>query len=184
MTVTDVEQSPVARTRQAAAAPQARSHAGGRLAVSRFRTLGASPRSRRGFTLVEVLATLLLIGIVLPTVMHGVTVSGDASSYARRNSEAAGLAEQKLGELVATGDWLSGGNSTGDFAPEWPGYRYEWALSPYVDNTTTSDSGVQQLDLRVIWLSHGMEDSLLVSTLVYDKQSAASSSSASSTTTP
>ena len=39
--------------------------------------------ARRGFTLIEVLATLVLLGIVMPVAMRGVSLALAASSIAR-----------------------------------------------------------------------------------------------------
>src|SRR4051812_36551163 len=55
----------------------------------------------RGFTLVEVLTAATLMAIVLPVAMYGVSVSLAASTMARRQAEAATLAEGKLEELAA-----------------------------------------------------------------------------------
>ena len=62
------------------------------------------PATRRGgFTLIEVLATMLLLGIVLPVAMRGVSVALSAAGTARHLSEAAVLAEAKLNELATPG---------------------------------------------------------------------------------
>src|SRR5688500_7535196 len=58
-------------------------------------------RHHRGFTLAEVLATLVLVGLVLPAVMKGISLALAASDDARRRVEAVGLAENKLTELTA-----------------------------------------------------------------------------------
>ncbi len=117
----------------------------------------------RGFTLIEVLAALLLIAIVLPVVMKGVTLAGAAASDARRRTEAAGLAESKLNEIVATGQWQGAGALNGDFGTDWPDYRWEATVQPWAGDSTSSS--IQQIDLRVIWIARGHEDSLALSTL-------------------
>ncbi len=121
-------------------------------------------RTSRAFTLVEVLAALLLIAIVLPVVMQGISLATNAASDAKRRTEAAGLAESKLGEIVATRQWLAGGLS-GDFAPDWPDYRWEALLQPYANDS--SGKSVQQIDLRVIWTARSREQSVSVSTLAF-----------------
>ena len=129
---------------------------------------GRAHQARRGgFTLIEVLATLLLVGIVLPTVMQGVSISTQASTFSRRHAEAAGLAEQKMNEILASADFSGGGNSSGDFTDEWAGYHWEYLLVPFNDNNVQ----MQQLDVKVSWLSRGDEDSIVISTLVYTKAS-------------
>jgi len=49
-------------------------------------------------------------GIVLPAAMQGISMCLSASLDARQRSEAAALAEAKLTELIATGDWQYGGS--------------------------------------------------------------------------
>jgi general secretion pathway protein I len=117
------------------------------------------PRRRRSaFTLVEVLATLVLIGIVIPVAMQGVSVAMTAASNARRTSEAASLAEAKLNQLVVTGEWQFAGQS-GDFGAQWPGYR--WTVE-----TAQRDYGVTEIALHVTWQERGGKDrSLTLSTL-------------------
>ena len=115
--------------------------------------------NRRGFTLIEVLATLLLLGIVLPVAMRGVSMSLAAASRARNMAEAASLADTKLNELVATQMWSTSGDS-GDFGEQFPGYTWSSQATPF-------DYGMTQIDLRVSWVERGREAFLDVSTLVY-----------------
>lgn len=177
-------------------------------------------RGRKGgFTLVEVLAALLLVAIVLPVTMRGVTYATNAATAARRRNEASGLAQSKLDELLATQDWTSGSLS-GDFVADgWPDYSWSAELAQWTPNglqmsnglannsmvgtassagTTASAAGstsgtstaanasssnntLQELDLHVTWTDHGMQQTLTLSTLVY--QSGNSMASSSGTTT-
>jgi prepilin-type N-terminal cleavage/methylation domain-containing protein len=117
-----------------------------------------------GFTLVEVLASMLLIAIVLPVVMQGITSAAGASSATRRRTEAAGLAESKLGEIVSTLQW-QGGIMQGDFGPDWSDYHWQASTSAWAQDTSTSS--LQEIDLRVFWKANNHEDSVTVSTLAY-----------------
>lgn len=115
--------------------------------------------SNRGFTLVEVLATLLLLGIVLPVAMRGVSMSLAAASKARHMAEAASLADTKLNELIATQTWTTSGVS-GDFGEQNPGYT--WTCQ-----AVSADYGLTEVSLRVSWVDRGQEAFVDVSTLVY-----------------
>ena len=129
--------------------------------------------ARRGFTLYEVLAALLLMAVVMPVVMSGVSLATRTSSIARHRDEAAGLAQAKLSELIATGQWQNG-NLSGDFSPDWPDYHWDASIQRQTDLMsvgTSTQVELQQLDLRVIWTSRGAEDSLTLSTLVYQRNS-------------
>ena len=125
----------------------------------------SAARRRRGITLIEVLATIVLMGVVLPAAMHGISVCLQAASISRQRSEAAGLAEAKLNELIATGDWEFGMMS-GEFGEAWP--EYHWS------GTTTefSDPTLRQLSVRVFWLNRGQQRDVILTTLVYQSQSA------------
>ena len=133
---------------------------------SRFRPGGLRPAAsrRRGLTLIEVLATIVLISIVLPAAMQGVSMCLSAASLARQRTEAAGLAEAKLNELLATGDWQFGSTS-GEFGEAWPGYRWGCGTSEFSDPT------LSQLYVRVVWTHRGQERDVTVTTLVYQSQS-------------
>ena len=109
-----------------------------------------------GFTLVEVLVTMLLMGILLPVAMRGISVSLAQADNARHVSEAATLGESKLNELVATG--ATTGNS-GDFGADWPAYK--WTLQ-----TTARDFGVSEVVMTVSWAGRDGPRSLNVSTMV------------------
>ena len=117
-------------------------------------------RASRGFTLIEVLVSIALIGIVLPIVLQAVSVARSAATTARRTSEAATLAQVKLNEMLASGDVTMFGTS-GDFGQEWPGYQ--WSCQ------TLSDTlGYTQVTLTVTWQEQGRARSYNLSTLVAD----------------
>jgi prepilin-type N-terminal cleavage/methylation domain-containing protein len=117
-----------------------------------------------GFTLIEVLAAMLLIAIVLPVVMQGITAGLAASSAARRRTEAAGLAEEKMGEILANGLW-QGGVMQGDFSPDWPDYKWQATVSGWAQDTSLSN--LQEIDLRVFWTADNREQAVNLSTLAY-----------------
>ena len=121
------------------------------------------PRSslapRPGLSLVEVLATLVLVAVVLPAAMHGVSLALRAASYARHAQEASMLAEAKLNEALAARDAGALGGS-GDFAPDWPEYRWQCQSGNY-------GSGLQEVSLTVTWLERGVERSVTLATLIF-----------------
>ena len=117
-----------------------------------------------GFTLVEVLAAMLLIGIVMPIVMQGISASTRAGSVARRRTDAATLAASKLAELTVTNQW-DGGTLSGDFGTDFPGFT--WAATVTAWAGDTSGIGLQQLDVKVSWPDAGRQSSVTVTGLVY-----------------
>jgi prepilin-type N-terminal cleavage/methylation domain-containing protein len=115
---------------------------------------------RCGFTLVEILATLTLVAIVLPSVMHGISLSLATADQARQQAEAAALAHSKLSEIVAAGQ-LQHAVLSGDFGTDWPDYRWEARLGDW-DGAT-----LRQLDVIVSWKHAGVDRSVTMTTLVY-----------------
>lgn len=121
-------------------------------------------RSRQsGFTLIEVLAAMLLLAIALPVIMSGVTLATRTGDQARRRTEAAGLADSKLSELLATGAW-DGGITNGNFGDDWPDYQWTASVQDWAQG---AQSGLQELDVKVSWPGRGGEESVVLSTLVY-----------------
>ena len=95
----------------------------------------------RGFTLVEVLATLMLLGIVMPVAMKGVSIALAAAEKARHTAEAATLAETKLNDLLTQGVNSASG-LTGDFSPDHPEYQWSYQSAP-------RDYGITEVQLRL-----------------------------------
>src|SRR5690606_5518771 len=116
-------------------------------------------RHCRGVTLMEVLATLLLVAIVLPVALEGVTISMQAAARARPQTEAAALAEMKLNEILAarSTSLLSG---SGDFGVDYPDYRWEITA-------VSQDLNLYEVTVIIRWTERGMERSYQLSSLVY-----------------
>ena len=129
---------------------------------------------RRGFTMIEVLATVLLIAIVMPAIMDGVTYATAAGAATSKRSQAAALAEEKLNEILAGQLWESGSLS-GNFAPDQPDMQWHVTLQNWQYDTT--DAGLQELDLTVNWPWRNQQQSLQLSTIVYVRDQANGSTS-------
>ncbi|GIW76869.1 MAG: hypothetical protein KatS3mg104_1932 [Phycisphaerae bacterium] len=112
----------------------------------------------KGFTLPEVLATMLMLGIILPPAMYAMTTAMRTSSRARHTAEAAQLAQYKLTELAITQDTTQFTGS-GTFGDAWPEYRWESSF-------TTGDFDVYVLTVRVLWSEQNIERSVSLSTIV------------------
>ena len=127
--------------------------------TSRIKTVEGCHRVG-GFTFIELLATIVLIGIIMPVAMRSIGLCTRLGGQSRRKIEAASLAQTKLTELTSSQDWQTG-EKRGDFGTDWPGYQWTLAVSNW------TDSVVNQLDLTVTWQSQGQQRSLTFSTLVY-----------------
>ena len=121
---------------------------------------------RRGFTLPEVLASLVLVGLVLPAVMKCVSLSMAASDDARKRMEAVALAEQKLSELTASATSTSSGSTAGDFGAERPGFRWDASMD-------TVDTALLEIRVRVTWHGRGTDRSVDLASFAYTGAGAA-----------
>jgi prepilin-type N-terminal cleavage/methylation domain-containing protein len=117
----------------------------------------------RGFTLMEILAALVLIGVVLPAVMKGISMAGILASESGRKYEALNLAESKLMEVLLNGDWASG-SDTGDFEPDYEGYNWTMETSDW------TQADLKQVEVVVFWQERGREREIRLTTLVYEAQ--------------
>lgn len=116
---------------------------------------------RRGFSLVEVLAALVLIAIVLPAAMRGITLALQTAAHARHEQEATHLAERQLNTMLALRDpSVLGAGGTFD---EWPEYRWEVA-------TSVGDFNLSTVTVYVYWQEQGRERSTSLTTLVLPTQ--------------
>jgi prepilin-type N-terminal cleavage/methylation domain-containing protein len=129
------------------------------LMAATYRNAIAERRRSGGFTFIELLATVVLIGIIMPVAMHSIALCASLGGQARRQIEAASLAGTRLTELTVSDDWKTS-QKDGDFGDDWPGYRWTAEVSSWTDST------MSQLDLTVFWQARGKEQSVTLSTLV------------------
>jgi Tfp pilus assembly protein PilV len=123
--------------------------------------------------LIEVLVTLLVMAIVIPAIMRGLTLSTLAASEARHRTEASGLAQSELSQIIASESWQNG-NTSGDFMPDWPGYTWQLASAPWPGDT--SGAGLDEIDLTVTWTERGKPQSVTLCSLAYPRNQGSTSS--------
>lgn len=120
------------------------------------------PSRQNGFTLVEILATFVLIALIIPVVMEGISLSMKLGAKSRHQIEACALAETKLAEFLLSGDYDEG-DQEGTFDNN--DSNYTWILT--VDDWE-EEGFMQQLTMAVDWTdSMGTDHSVSLSTLVY-----------------
>lgn len=118
----------------------------------------------RGFTLIEILAALLLIGLVLPAVMKGISMVSMLASDSGHKYEALDLAETKLAEVLLEESWKNSSSLTGRFENEYE--DYEWV----VNASDWTEVGVKQVDVFVHWQQRNRQREIQLSTLVYNAE--------------
>ena len=118
----------------------------------------------RGFTLIEVLVTLALMGIVLPVAMRGISISVAQARFARNSAEAAALGQSKLNEIVAVIQTQQMNNlgTAGDFGQQWPAYTWSY------EEVYNTELAVIEASLYVQWSEPNGPRVLRIPTMIVD----------------
>lgn len=128
-------------------------------------TRTTSRRGMPGFTLIEVLVTLMFLALVLPALMEGISLSSNAADSARRRTEAADLGQSQLASLVATQQW-DNGNLAGDFSSQGHADMH-WQAVVQAWPGDANGVGIKEIDLTVAWTERGHQRLIVLSTLAY-----------------
>ncbi len=110
--------------------------------------LGSSRSTlRNAFTLVEVLAALLMMAIIIPVAMEGMSVASRAGVLGQRKAAAMRVAERILNETIVQGDTQqassSGTIADGDTNYPWSMRTETWAEDSMLQMTVTVTFTVQ-----------------------------------------
>jgi len=118
---------------------------------------------RHGFTLVEALASLMLVAVVLPFVIRGVAMSARNAAEADRRAEAVMLAQTKLEQAVLAGAWQTG-DAEGNFDERYgaDAARYTWAMTA----ADWQGTDYREVTMMVRWQRGQKEKSVAVATVV------------------
>ena len=117
-------------------------------------------RRQAGFTLAEVLATLVFMAIVIPVAVQGLHVASRAGSVSVRKAVGARIAESKLNELVVTGQWQSSAQK-GTIQEGWQSYSWQLQSEPWAE-----DGAMRLITVHVNVPVQGQDYDVRVSTLV------------------
>ncbi len=103
----------------------------------------------RGFSLVEALVAVLVLGLIMPVALAGLSAGVRGGSDAARLEVAQRVAESRLARLLADGSW-AGATGGGTCAPEEDGedaegLRWAVALAPW------REPGLRQLTIATAW---------------------------------
>lgn len=123
----------------------------------------ANCRGERAFTFVEVLAALLFLAVVVPTIVSALSLSNRASEVAERGTAAGQLSENKLNEMLVHDAWQTASATSGDCGADWPNYRWQLTQTAW---STDSASNMTELKVEVFYKLQGVERSVAVNTLV------------------
>ncbi|HZL43392.1 MAG TPA: hypothetical protein VFD66_08945 [Verrucomicrobiae bacterium] len=111
-----------------------------------------------GFTLAEVLAALLFMGIVIPVAIEALHLASVCGELAVRKAHAVLIAGNILDESNATTNW----NSSAAGTVVQHGHEYHWALH---NESWSADSGMQLVTAEVSFSAQGRNYSVHLSTV-------------------
>ncbi len=107
-------------------------------------------RSRRGFTLIEVMAAVVVLGIGIASVLALISQSTRAISIARSATVQASLAKMVMVE-IENKYWqkkVDDISNSGDFGEDFPDYRYEVVVTEDIDEEVPA---LQQVDVTIFY---------------------------------
>jgi prepilin-type N-terminal cleavage/methylation domain-containing protein len=123
------------------------------------------PRGRRrAFTLAEVLAALLLMAIVVPAAMEGMSIASRVGILGQRKATAMRVAERVLDEMIATNQ-LAQNSANGSQTDGDTTYPWTMQTEPWPEDTMT------QMTVQVTFTVQGNTYTVSASTL-YDPATA------------
>lgn len=135
---------------------------------------------RRGFSLIEVLAAVTILGIGIAAVVSALGAGAETESRVKRIEQMTRLAQHKLDELVATSTTMtSGGSQNGDFTDE--------NINDYLWSCEIADTAVTNLEAVTVTVTMAKDTSARapvgkVSTLLYVPPASTTSTTAGGAT--
>jgi general secretion pathway protein I len=102
-------------------------------------------KRRRGFTLIEMIVATMLLALAVVGALVAYNSATQSASHSERLHTVSLLAQRRLTELELQSDSLTGGEQQGDFAPEYPEYRWQQVVEP------TEYQNLYRVALTVRW---------------------------------
>lgn len=117
-------------------------------------------RREAGFTMIEVLVAILLTALTVIGVLGLFRIETRASSFSRRETEAAVLAQDKLEELrtltAPSGTGSGSDEPVNPFGPQQI-FQRSWTIEPNPD-----DSSIYNIEVKVEWNDNGVPRDVVV----------------------
>jgi len=120
---------------------------------------GSGRNPRGGYILLEVLLSLVLVGVGLTGVMLALRAGLAASERSRHVTAATMLAQQKLAEFRSAPPQRIG-TLNGDFGQEGPDYAWRAQISPMEEHDFYA------VTVEVVWTRSGREQSVALNSLL------------------
>lgn len=118
-----------------------------------------------GFTLVEILVTLAILGAVLPALLHAFASAARTQGLSDNSTTALYLLKFRMAEIEMAG-YPDVGEETGEFGNN---TRYRWS-SVVEDIESEEVENVRRVQVTVTWQHRNRERSMSMNTYVADRQ--------------
>lgn len=118
-----------------------------------------------GFTLVEILVTLAILGAVLPALLHAFASAARTQGLSDNRTTALYLLKFRMAE-IEMGGYPDVGEETGEFGNN---TRYRWS-SVVADIDSEEVENVRRVQVTVTWQHRNRERSMSMNTYIADRQ--------------
>ncbi len=118
-----------------------------------------------GFTLVEILVTLAILGAVLPALLHAFASAARNQGLSDNSTTALYLLKFRMAEIEMSG-YPDVGEETGEFGDN---TRYSWS-SIVEDIDSEEVENVRRVQVTVTWQHRNRERSMSMNTYIADRQ--------------
>jgi hypothetical protein len=109
----------------------------------------------------EILVTVVMIALIIPIAMKGISIATSVSSDSNRKLRAINLAENRLAEVLIDEEWRNSSES-GIFTDEI--FQYKWQMN----TSEQGEDNLKQIAMKVSWERQGRERNVTLYTLVYN----------------
>lgn len=130
-----------------------------------------APRHRPGFTLIEVLTTIVVLVVALPVIVQGFHAASRVAIRARQRATATTMAQTEMEDVIAEQSWynlpMSGDEKHVGTVYTWNAVTQDW---PDGDSQNTDEgalTNVQELDVTVSWIFEGQQQQIVLSSIIY-----------------
>ena len=120
---------------------------------------------KNGFTLVEILVTLTILGAVLPALLHAFATAARNQGLSDNTTTALYLLKFRMAEIEMSG-YPDVGDESGEFGEN---TRYRWN-SVVQDIESEEVENIRQVQVTVTWQHKNRERSMSMNTFIADRQ--------------
>lgn len=127
----------------------------------------AAPGEKDGFTLVEILVTLAILGAILPALLQAFASAARNQGLSDNRTTALYLLKFRMAEIEMDG-YPDVGEENGEFGEN---TRYRWR-SVVAEIDSEDVENIRRVQVTVTWIHRNRERSMSMSTYIADRQMA------------